>query len=226
MKKIKKILIISFIVILVLSGLIYIDYFIAKTTTTHPKISLKERLDENSVVYKAVLYKVWYCKSNKTYTFGDYNDKDAICPKDYSYVDGFYTNSAQIKISKRDLQLITVEGVYTSDMVENFSSKKQVEDAVHVAYEYGKYKFKETSDKSSDGYKLVLLRDFKEENSNFKWIYDEENLYCLKDDKYLAKYENEKCDNFVKIKMDKSWCENYENSTLVYEDKISDLCKE
>ncbi len=227
--KLNKIIIIVIIVIILISILIYFDYFIAKTRVSAPKISIKKRLDENSYVYKSVFYKVWYCESNKTYTFGDYNDKDAICPKNYKYVEGYYTNEAGVKISKRDLQLLTNDGIYTSEMIENMTSEKLVEEAVSVAFNYGKYKYKKTSDKTEDGYTLVLLPDFKEDKGNYKWIYDEEKKYCLKEENgitSLATYAENVCDKFEEIKMDKTWCKNYENSTLIYEEGIDKLCKE
>lgn len=229
MKKVKKVLIILIIVIAVLACLIYLDYFIAKTRGSSPKISLKEQLSDNGYVYKAVLYKVWYCETNKTYTFGDYSDKDAICPKNYSYVDGFYTNEQGVKISKKDLQLLTNDGIYTSDMIENMTSDKQVITAVSVANEYGKYKYEDIKEKSEDGYSLVKLFEFKEENDNYKWVINEEDVYCLKiegNKKSLSKYENNKCEKFEIIKMSKEWCENYKSSTLVFEEEAKKLCEE
>ncbi|UKI58752.1 MAG: hypothetical protein L6V81_05170 [Clostridium sp.] len=47
-----------------------------------PKIAIKEELNDETTVYKAILYKVWYCKKIiKTLSIGNYSDKDAICPK-------------------------------------------------------------------------------------------------------------------------------------------------
>ena len=133
MKKIKKILIIFIVVLAVISIAAYIDYFITKTNNTYPKIAIKKKIDDNTTVYTALLYKVWYCDSNKTYTVGSYSDKAAICPKNYSYTDGYYTNESGIKISKKDLQMLTNDGVYSSEMIENMNSDKQVEEALHVA---------------------------------------------------------------------------------------------
>ena len=229
MKKVKKVLIYILIIVVVLGSLIFFDYFYTKTNNVAPKISLKSDLDENTVVYKAVLYKVWYCKNSNTYYIGDYNDKDAICPKKYTYVYGYYINDQDVRISKRDLQLLTNDGLYTSEMVENMKDTTEVENAVYVAYNYGIKKYKEEGSKSSKGYNLVLLPEFKEDNTNFKWIYDESKKYCLKTDKnndYLADYVNDECGEFVKIKMDQKWCENYKNSTLKYDDNIEKLCKE
>ena len=223
----KKIIITIIVVLLIMSALVYFDYFNVKTNNTSPKISLKEKISDSQTLYKAFFYRVWYCDTNKTYTIGSYSDADAICPINYSYVEGYYTNSEGIKISKRDLQLLTNDGIYTSEMVEAMNSNKQVEDAVHVAYNYGRYKYKLTSKKSSDGYKLIVLPEFKEEENNYKWVYDEENLYCLKDsDKTsIAKYEDS-CGKFEVIKMDKDWCDSYTSSTLVYEENINKYCEE
>ncbi len=228
MRKVIKFLLYILSVAIIIGCLTYLDYFYTKTNNVAPKISIKENLDENTVVYKSLFYKVWYCKSNKTYFIGSYSDKDAICPKSYSYVDGFYTNDLGVKISKRDLQLLTNDGVYTSEMIENMKDDNQVSDAVHVAYNYGLKKYKDINKKSSDGYKLVILPEFILEDDNYKWVYNEDKEYCLKKDNdfyYLSEYDNE-CKKFEKIKMDTKWCSLYETSTLVYEDKIENLCKE
>lgn len=225
MKKLKKIIIFLIVIIVLVSACSYIDYYIAKMNNTSPKIAIKDEIDENTTVYKCVLYKVWYCKTNDTYTFGSYSDKDAICPKDYKYESGYYTNDLGIKISKRDLQLLTNDGVYTNDMIENMNSESQVRSAVHVAYNYGKSKYKILESKSNNN-KIVIFPEFKEQNGNYKWIYEEESqLYCLKD-KEVAIYDNEKCGTYEKIKMDEQWCSNYETSTLIYEDGINELCEE
>ena len=226
--KLKKILIIAFIIILIICAGTYIDYFIAKTNNVAPKIVIKEELNENITVYKGIMYKVWYCKTNQTHIFGSYSDKDAICPKDYKYVDGYYTNVFGIKISKRNIELLTNDGIYTSEMIENMNSESQVENAVYVSYNYGKSKYKILQDKkSSDNNKLIIFPEFKEENGKYKWIYDEESTkYCLKDSNQIAIYENNKCGIFEEIKMDQKWCSNYENSTLIYDDNVSSLCEE
>ena len=230
MKKLKKVIICILIALFVIGILVFFDYFYTKTNNSAPKISLKEELDENTTVYKAIFYRVWYCKSNKSYYIGSYSDKDAICPKNYSYDNGYYTNELGVKISKRDLQLLTNDGIYTSDMIEQLQNDIQVENAVYVAYNYGLTKYKEEDNKkSSDGYKLVLVPEFKEVDEDFKWVYDETKESCLKTDKtdsYLGTYVEGQCKDFKKIKMDKKWCENYTNSTLVNEENIEGLCKE
>jgi len=228
MKKLKKLIIILIVIIVLLSILVYIDYFNTKTNNTSPKISLKEDLNDDTILYKAILYKVWYCKSNNTYLIGSYDDKDAICPKNYKYVDGYYTNELNVKISKRDLQLLTSTGVYTSEMIESISSNKQLDNYVHVAYEYEKNKYKELSNKkSSDGFKIIEFQDFKEIDNYYKWVYDEDKLYCLKEDKdkkYYSLLTDDKCGKFEEFKMDKEWCNNYKSSTLVYEEGIEKYC--
>ena len=113
MKLIKKIFIIVFTLLLILSALAYIDYFLVKTNNKVPKFSLKKD-EKDFIVYSAPFYKVWYCKDSKTVILGGYDDPDAICHKSYEYVDGYYTNSSGLKISEEDLELITKNGIYTS----------------------------------------------------------------------------------------------------------------
>ena len=109
-------------------------------------------------------------------------------------------------------------------MIETMSDNTQVQDAVHVAYDYGIYKYKKIDKESEDNHELIVFPKFEEVDGNYKWIYDEEDLYCLKDDSF-AKYDT-KCGKFEKIKMDSKWCESYKTSTLVYEDNIEKYCEE
>ena len=220
----KKFLIIFFILVIVVFSLVYVDYFNTKTNNTYPKLALKSE-NEDAVVYSAILYKVFYCKANKKYMLASYQEGN-VCPKNYEYVNDEYENAHGIKISKRDLQLLTNDGVYTSEMIENMTSNKQVEDAVHVAYNYLKNIYKVVNETESN--KIIIFPEFKSNNGNYEWVYEEEedNYYCLsKDELSYAKYGNEKCGTYEKFEMDKEWCENYKNSTLIYEDKIEELCK-
>ena len=231
MKKLRKILIIIIVLLVVIAAADYIDYFIAKSRNTYPKISIKKELSDESIVYNAILYKVWYCKTNDTYTIGSYNDKDAICPHNYEYVDGYYTNSLGIKISKKDLQMISSYDIYTTEMIDNMSSEAQINSAVHVAKEYvEKTKYKTTGKKTEDGIELVVFPSFtlNKDTGDYSFTYDiedEKNYWCLNNNG-VATYNEGVCGEFKKIKMDEEWCSSYENSTLVYENKIADLCKE
>ena len=235
MKKFIKIFVIIFTVLILVASVTYIDYFVSKTKNTYPKIALLKQLNDDLFVYNSIFYRVWYCKTNNTYTIGNYNDKDAVCPKNYQYENGYYTNSLGIKISKRDLQLLTNNDTYTHEMVDNMSSDSQVENAVHVAYNYGKINYKEIEDEnlsSSLEYKLIIFPEFVEDDKdNYNWEYDEseENYYCLDDSQELAKvakYENNECGVFEEIKMDEKWCTNYKNSTLGYDTSILKYCEE
>jgi hypothetical protein len=224
MKKVIKYLAIFLAILVIISLIVYIDYFSANKNSTNPKISLKEE-SENYIIYKSFFYRVYYCKSNRRYIFADY-EEEVVCPNNYTYKDGYYTNSEGIKISKRDLQLLTNDGIYTSEMIESFKSDSQVSKAVSVAYEYGINKFKITDE--YDDYNLAVLPSFTEEDDNYDWTYNEEDFYCIKGDNYnyqISKYENNKCGKYEQVKMSNEWCENYKSSTLVYVKGIENLCK-
>ena len=223
----KKIFIIFFITIIVVFSLVYVDYFNTKANNTYPKLSLKSE-DDDSIIYNAIFYRVLFCKSNKKYLVGSYSESN-ICPKNYEYDNDIYTNSLGVKLNKRDLQLLTGEGVYTSEMIENMSSDKQVESAIHVANEYLKIQYKVVNETEDN--RIVVFPEFKEEDGSYKWVYPsegDENIiyYCLSEDSSsYALFNNENCGDFTKFKMDKEWCENYKFSTLIYEDNIDELCK-
>ncbi len=225
MKKLLKYLIIIFISILVIFSIIYIDYFNAKTNNTNPKISITVE-SENSILYKAFFYKVYFCRTNKKYIIADY-DEEVVCPNNYEYQNEIYTNREGVKITKEKLQILTNDGVYTSEMIESFKTEKDVENAVMIAKDFGNTRFKVINEE--DDYNIVLFPVFENVNDNYDWVYDEEGQeYCLKGDNYnyqKAKYENEKCGKYEKIKMSEEWCEAYKNSTLIYVKGIENLCK-
>ena len=230
MKKLVRILIILFILIAVFGAAAYIDYFMIKGKNTYPKLAIKKKLNEDVTVYTALLYKVWYCKTNDTYTIGGYDDKDAICPHDYEYVDGYYTNSIGIKISKKDIEMLSTNDIYTTEMIDNLSSEESVKNALHVVEAYMSKQYKSVNKKSEEGEDLVVFPTFKldKNTKKYSWVYDLDdtaNYYCLSN-KQVAKYDGEECGNFEKIKMDKEWCQSYEKSTLIYKNKIEDYCKE
>ena len=220
----KKFIITFIIAIVILSSLVYVDYFNTKTNNTFPKLALKSENDD-AVIYTAVMYRVWFCKANRRYMIGSYNE-DSICPKNYKYVNGMYKNSNGVNISKKDLQLLTNDGVYTSEMIESMTDDKQVEEATNVAFSYLKYIYKVVNETETN--KIIVFPVFKEEDGNYKWIYeeDEDKYYCLsEDEKSYARYSNDTCGKFEKFKMDEKWCESYKNSTLVYDDNAQQYCE-
>ena len=229
MNKIGKILTIIFIVVFSIFCVAYLDFFIAKSRNTTPKLAIKKEINENLVVYNALLYKVWYCKTNDTITLGDYKDVDAVCPNKYTYENGFYKNSLGLSISEKDMTLISE--IYTSEMIENMSSKSELEDAVYVAVNYGKTLYKKLKEynsyvKSPDDNYIVVFKNYKQnEKGKYEWVYDEDVKYCLNSKKEVALYEDTECGEYNKIKLDDKWCKLYTNSTLVYKDNIGTLCK-
>lgn len=230
MKKIKGILFILFIFLLVIASSIYIDYFIVRSRNTTPKIALKKNLDDNLIVYNAVFYRVWYCKTNNKYTIGNYDDLDAICPKKYNYDNGEYVNSKGITITKKDLSLISE--IYNSSVIELIEDKETLNDYVEVALGYGKIKYKNlkvnnVDVKSSDGNNIIVFPEYNEnEDGEYEWIYNEEVKYCLKNNQ-IAPYVNNKCGKYTSIKMKQKWCETYKKSSdLLRNDDMKLLCQE
>lgn len=235
--KFKKIFIIIILLLVVFSGCVYIDYFLVKTKNTFPKISIKEDVDDETIVYNAVFYKVWYCKNNKTMLIGSYNDRGAICPKKYTYDNGYYKNNMGVSISKKDLELLISDGIYTSEMIEDISSESDLKDKVYVASTYGESKYKKVDKDKREGItletgvELVVFPQYIQNGEEYSWTYDYnvENFYCMKTlkdkTKTFSKYENGKCNELYQgIKFDERWCSLYKNSTLIYKDNIEDLC--
>ena len=133
MTKFKKILFIVVIALLVITGALYIDFFFCKHRETHPRIAIKENINDNEVVYKAVFYKVWYCKTTKKYTLGGWGDVDAICPSDYEYEDGVYTNLALL-LSDQNPFSIKIAAYQTTGK-EHFLDRKEFTGSVIETYD-------------------------------------------------------------------------------------------
>lgn len=236
MKKSKLALIIIFIILLILSALVYIDYFIVKEKNTTPKISLMTEKKE-FYVYNAILYKVWKCKSDNSIIIGDYSDPDAICKTSYEFNNGFYTNKNGLKISKENLYMLTLTGIYTHDMVEKMVTNEDINNALYVVSKYEMLEYNNITLKSGDklksldGYEIIVFPTFKynSKTDSYKWTYDTKNTnnyYCLdKKTESYSKYSNYSCGDFVKLTLDKKWCSLYKESTLSSNKEISKYCE-
>ncbi len=238
MKSLKKIFIIIIVLLVVFSGVVYIDYFLVKTKNTFPKIAIKEELNDETTVYKAILYKVWYCKNNKSISIGNYSDRDAICPKKYTYENGYYKNNMGIVISKHDLELLISNSIYTSEMIEDINSENDLKDKVYVALTYGKTKYKKVEKDKREGLtlesgvELVVFPTFEQNGNEYSWVYNYnvDNFNCMKTEKdktkTFSKYENNTCGKeYQPLQFDSRWCSLYKNSTLIYKDDIEKLCE-
>ena len=221
MKKIKRILFILFIFLLTIAGAVYIDFFIASRNNSYPKISIKKDLGDGLVVYNAVFYRMWYCNANDTYTLGDYNDPEAVCRIVYDYDKGYYTNGADLKISKHDLEMI--RDVYASEVIETMNSDTAISNAIYVAENYKKLEYKIVTDEKEKQVKqgkyfIATFPEFKEKGDDYEWV-DGETQYCIdesEDIKKYAPYEEGKCGEFVNLTFDTKWCELYTNSKLYF----------
>lgn len=231
MKRMKKVIIILVALLVLFSAVVYIDYFIVVNRTSYPKISLKKEIDENLTVYNAVLYRVWYCKLNSTYTIGNYKDKDAICSNALKYdKDGNYTNAKNITISAENMKKISA--FYSYEIIGNMSSS-DVEDALYVIKNAYKVKYKYYTDEAGEpyeshsGYKLIMFPKYEISENDVKWVYDNE-YYCINNKNEISPYskEDEECFEFKSIGIDKKWCGLYQQSNLSDSKIAKELCKE
>lgn len=242
MKIVKKILIILLIVVAVFSAITYLDYFLAKSQNTIPKIVLKsENKIKQMKIYKGLFYKVIKCSSNNDIIYTDYESSEDVCPRKVTYdKDGYFTNTEGYKISKKEYKLMSYQNIYTFDTIDSIDKKEDIDNYTFVAFEYlsKQYILKEDIEitHNEETLKLAIFPTFKEENETYEFVYDEENvekLYCVKTDENnqttFSKYnkETQTCEeNFEKITMDSKWCKLYKNSTLVYSlDENLNYCK-
>lgn len=210
----RKLLYLIVVILIIFSGVVYIDYFLVKTQNKTPKISIKEKVtDKNMVVYKAIFYKVWYCENDKKFVIGSYDDPDATCTSDIKFDDGYYTNESGAKISKRDYAIMRSSDIYTDESIKLMSSNDVI-NAVYVASEYESKKYKVY--REFTGLRTVHFPSFNEET--LKWEYNDENpsYYCLYDDNTISQYvSGSGCSSDkVPFKFDSKFCSLYENSTI------------
>lgn len=210
----RKLLCLIVVILIIFSGVVYIDYFLVKTQNKTPKISIKEKVtDKNMIVYKAIFYKVWYCENDKKFVIGSYDDPDATCTSDIKFDDGYYTNESGAKISKRDYAIMRSSDIYTDESIKLMSSNDVI-NAVYVASEYESKKYKVY--REFTGLRTVHFPSFNEKT--LKWEYNDDNpiYYCLYDDNTISQYiSGSGCSSDkVPFKFDSKFCSLYENSTI------------
>lgn len=230
MKKLKLISLILLVAVVLFSAAVYIDYFVVTRRTTYPKIALKKELSDDLLVYNSVFYRVWYCKINKTYTIGNYSDMDAICSNTLKYdKNGDYTNANDVKIESNNMKLIS--SFYSYEAIGIMSSD-EVEDAIYVANNAYKVKFKYLLDSDGDkvethsGYNLIQFPKYELNNKDeYEWVYSKD-YYCLDGNGQIAPYQDEECGSFVSIGIDSRWCNLYKSTNLSDSKEAKMLCEE
>lgn len=230
MKKLKKIMLILLLVVVLFSAAAYIDYFIVVKKTTHPKMALKTKINDDLEVYNSIFYRVWYCKLNNTYTIGSYNDKDAICNNTLKYdKDGNYTNALDVTIACDNMKLISE--FYSYDMISGMTSE-EVEDALYVAKNAYKVKYKYVLDTDGDkqethsGYNLIQFPELKlNSKDEYEWVFNDQS-YCINSNNEIALFSDEECGIFESFGIEKKWCELYKESNLANSKEALEMCKE
>ncbi len=222
MKSMRKLLTILFIILIIFSGVVYIDYFLVKTQNKLPKISIKET-NGNMVVYKAIFYKVWHCVDEDKLVIGGYNDPDAICNLGIAFDDGYYVNDVGTKISESDYKLITTDQIYTDDKI-SVMSIEDVKNAIYVVNGYENMKYQVY--REFDNMKTIYFPKYNDKTG--KWEYEEEKTYyCLYNDNTYSLYVyGSGCSKDRKpFKYDDKWCELYETSTIkTFDDWNNNYC--
>lgn len=222
----RKLLSLIIIVLIVFSGVVYIDYFLVKTQNKVPKISIKEKVaDKNMVIYKAIFYKVWYCENDKKFVIGSYDDPDATCSSNIAFDDGYYINESGAKISKRDYTIMRTNDIYSDEDIKLMSSS-DINDAIYVVTEYENKKYKVY--REFTGLKTVYFPSFNE--TTLTWEYNDEEpvYYCLFDDNSISLYvRGSGCSSDkTEFKFDSKFCSLYEKSTIkTFDDWNNSYCE-
>ena len=229
---IKKIVLILLVILVILGAITYIDYFLAKSEGTLPKLVIKKEDEvKQMTIHNGLFYKAIYCYADKSVIYTDHKSSTDVCPRLVTYDEkGYFTNSSGLKISKRDYTLMSYLNIYTFDTIDNIENKEDVKNYSYVSYEYGlsRYIIKEGIEIDNNGEKvqLAIFPTFVETEGEYSFVYDEANpekKYCTKTDEtgvqLFSKYDEETktcIEEFTKITMKPKWCELYKYSTLVY----------
>lgn len=231
MRSLKKIIIYLIISLVILLGLTVIDYIFVKNKDTFPRIAIKEEeKGKDTIVYRTLLYKLYYCTSNGSKEIVGYSDSYE-CPREYKFENGMYANLLGFNIKEEDVVYINYNNIYTKDMIDIMNTSVDVSNAKYVVNEYMSKQYKVVSNDGKehleantiDSKKYTLIV-FKEYNGK-DWNYNMDKLYCLYDNGYYSLYVNGKCSlNNSSLKMSATWCSLYKNSALVYNEDAKKLC--
>ena len=76
------------------------------------------------------------------------------------------------------------------------------------------------------GYYLIQFPELKlNSKDEYDWVYPEES-YCINENKEIALFDGETCDEFKPFGIEKKWCDLYKESNLANSVEAADLCKE
>ena len=230
MRSIKKIIIYLIISLVILLGLTVVDYIFVKSKNTFPRIAIKEEnKKDDAVVYRTLLYKLYYCTSNGSKEIVGYSDSFE-CPRKYKFENGMYANLLGFNIKEEDVVYMNYNNIYTRDMIDIMSTPTDVSNAKYVVNEYMSKQYKvitnvndnalETS-ANTKKYSIIAFKEYDGKN----WNYNTNKLYCLYENGYYSLYNNGKCSmNNGSLKMSATWCSLYKNSALVYNEDAKKLC--
>lgn len=227
MRSIKRIIIYLIISLVILLGLTIIDYFFVKNKNSFPRIAVKkENKNEEVIVYKTLLYKLYYCTSNGSKEIVSYGDSYE-CPKSYKFENGVYANLLGFSINEEDVLYINYNNIYTKDMIDIMNNPSDVSNAKYVVNEYMSKQYKivsnieEVNSSELSNYSLIAFKEYDGKD----WVYNTDKLYCLYDNGYYSSYSNGVCSlNKSSLKMSSKWCLLYKNSALVYSEEAKKLC--
>ena len=207
-----------------------IGFYYAKDNGRVPILSIKkENVAKQYTKYSTLLYDVYKCYSGKHYATG--KRKEPVCDRIIKYKDGYYTNYNGLKISKKDYQTI-YDVSHKFDEIENFTTSKEVENAVFVATEYEKNlsKIFRTEKVRKEIVNIRVFKDLIEtEYGDYSWGYmtDDSSYYKCESNGLYKDYINGDCvGEWKELAYSEEWCTLAKSSfNLDIRDTYNKYCK-
>ncbi len=204
-----------------------IEYYFAKSTNRIPILALKsESVAKQYTKYTALFYNVYECYSGFIAAQGK-KEEEPYCSRMIKYdTNDYYTNYHNIKISKKDFQLIfDVSSTFVE--IDSFTTYQDLENSKLVATEY-KSNLHTTGETKTINGEQISIEVFPayvkaNEYGDYEWKFQTENpeyYKCMKNNLFKD-YDNGTCTGeWKELTYSEEWCTLAKETSFL---KIKDI---
>lgn len=232
-KKALTIVMMIFLLIITIATTSMIEFYYAKDRDRMPLLSIKsESTAKQYIKHSSLFFNVYKCYSGDTFVLSK-NSKVPICRRIIKFnEEGYYTNINNLKISKRDYQMI-YDVSKTLKEIEEFTTSKEIDDAVKVAEEYERSLHipLKTIQINKEIINIEAYKEFVIINQygDYAWQYQRTNetyYKCFKKELY-KQYKSGSClGEWTEVKLSQEWCSLAKGNTITsIEDAYTKYCK-
>ncbi len=214
------IVLIIFITISLATAMV-IEYYYAKSEDRIPLLAIKtESISKQYTEYKSLFYKMYKCYSDLIIVQG-LNKEEPYCNRIIKYDEsGYYINYHNIKISKKDFQLI-FDVSSTFFEIDKFTTYQDLENSKLIADEYKRniHITKEVKKVNKENISIEVFPEFIQINEygDYDWKFQTDNpeyYKCMKNSLFKD-YDGEICTGeWNKLEYSDKWCELAKNNSI------------